>query len=151
METTDHNTILRILECRAKQFHPEIRLVHDQEAMDSWIDETGTLESPMNAYGKEVAVRVVEQWELQNLNEEVLEIHGVQPGKKPDGVVRLVYKNANGIDRRFKNNRKVEKAKEIHDDLEVDIAAYNKHRLKMQHKLNKVGFNQLFWGGEAKV
>ncbi len=34
---------------------------------------------------------------------------------------------------------------------EVDIAAYNKHRLNMQHKLNKVGFNQLFWGGEEEV
>ncbi len=63
----------------------------------------------------------------------------------------LVCKNANGIDERFKNNWKVEKAKEIHNDLEVDIAAYNKHWLNMQHKLNKVGFNQLFWGGEAEV
>jgi hypothetical protein len=85
METTDHNTILRILERRAKRFCPEIRLVHDQEAMDSRIDETGTFKSPMDAYGKEEAVRVVEQRELQNLNDEVLEIHGVRPGKKPDG------------------------------------------------------------------
>jgi hypothetical protein len=45
--------------------------------MDSQIDETGTLESPMDTYGKEVAARVVEQRELQNLNDEVLEIHGV--------------------------------------------------------------------------
>ncbi len=77
METTDHNTILRILEHRAKRFCPEIRLVQDQEAMDGQIDETGTLESPMDAYGREVAARVVEQRELQNLNDEVLEIHGV--------------------------------------------------------------------------
>ncbi len=66
-------------------------------------------------------------------------------------MIRLVYENANGIDSRFKNNWKVEKAKGIHNDLEVDIAAYNEHRLNMQHKLNKVGFNQLFWGSEAKV
>jgi hypothetical protein len=51
--------------------------VQDQEAMGGWIDETGTLESPMDAYGREVAARVVEQRELQNLNDEVLEIHGV--------------------------------------------------------------------------
>ncbi len=151
METTDHNTILRILEHRAKRFCPEIHLVHDQEAMDSRIDETGTLESLMDAYGREVAARVVEQQELQNLNDEVLEIHGVQLGKKPDGVVHLVYKNANGIDGRFKNNWKVKKVKEIHDDLEVDKAAYNKHWLNMQHKLKNVGLNQLSWGGEAEV
>jgi hypothetical protein len=53
--------------------------------------------------------------------------------------VRLVYKNANGIDGRFKNNWKVEKAKEIHIDLEVDTAACNEHPLNMQHKLNKEG------------
>ncbi len=63
METTDHNTIRRILERRAKRFCPEIGLVQD-EAMDGWIDETGTLVSPMDAYGRNVAARVVEQWEL---------------------------------------------------------------------------------------
>jgi hypothetical protein len=46
---------------------------------------------------------------------------------------------------------KVEKAKGIQYDLEVDIAAYNEHQQNVQHKLNKVGFNQLFWGGEAEV
>ncbi len=66
-------------------------------------------------------------------------------------MIRLVYENANGIDGRYKNKWKVEKAKGIHNDLEVDISAYNEHRLNMQHKLNKVGFNQLFWGGEAEV
>jgi hypothetical protein len=60
-------------------------------------------------------------------------------------VIWLVYENANGIDGRFKNNGKVEKAKEIHNDLEVDIASYNEYQLNMQHKLNEVGFNQLFW------
>ncbi len=77
IETTDHNTILRILECRAKWFCPDTRLVQDQEAMDDWIDETGTLESPMDAYGREIAARLVEQREFQNSNDEVLEIHGV--------------------------------------------------------------------------
>jgi hypothetical protein len=51
--------------------------VQYQEAMDGWIDETGTLESPMDTYGREVAARVVEQRELQNLHDEILEIYGV--------------------------------------------------------------------------
>jgi len=46
---------------------------------------------------------------------------------------------------------KVEKAKGIQYDLEVDIAAYNEHQLNMQHKLDKMGFNQLFWAGETEV
>jgi len=55
-----------------------------------------------------------------------------------------MYANANGINNRMGNNDKVEKAKEIIDELEVDLVAYNQHRLNMRHRLNSNGFNQLF-------
>jgi hypothetical protein len=45
----------------------------------------------------------------------------------------------------------LEKAKEIHDELEEDIAAYNEHWLKLCHHLNGNGFNQMFKGGEAAI
>jgi hypothetical protein len=45
----------------------------------------------------------------------------------------------------------VEKAKEILDNLEIDIAAYYEHQLNMHHKKNSNGFNHLFKGGEATV
>jgi hypothetical protein len=45
----------------------------------------------------------------------------------------------------------VDRAREIHDDLEVDIAAYCEHKLNMKHKKNCNGFNQLFKGGKAAV
>jgi hypothetical protein len=41
--------------------------------------------------------------------------------------------------------------REIHDKLEVDIAAYSKHQLNMKNKNNCNGFNQLFMGGEVVV
>ncbi len=63
----------------------------------------------------------------------------------------MIYKNVNGFSNRLSNNKKIERAKEIHDELEVDIVAYNKHRLNMNHKLNVNGFNQLFRGGEAEI
>jgi hypothetical protein len=47
------------------------------------------------------------------------------------------------------NNSKLERLREIHDELEVDIAAYSKHQLNMKNKKNCNGFNQLFKGGEA--
>ena len=46
---------------------------------------------------------------------------------------------------------KVVKARRIHDQLGADIVAYNEHRLNLQHKDNKIGFNQLFYGGEADL
>jgi hypothetical protein len=82
---------------------------------------------------------------------EVLQIHGAAPASKPEGVIQLVYENVNGISNRLSGNEKVEKAKEIHDELEVDIVAYNEHRLNMKDQRNFNRFNQLFKGGEAAI
>ncbi len=57
----------------------------------------------------------------------------------------------NGLSNKLCNNKKVEKAKEIHDKLEVDIVAYNEHWLNMRNRRNVNGFNQLFKGGEAAL
>ena len=57
----------------------------------------------------------------------------------------------NGISNRMSDNDKLEKAKELHDELEVDIAAYNEHRLNIRHRLIVDSFNQMFKGGEAAI
>ncbi len=43
--------------------------------------------------------------------------------------MRLIYENVNVFSNKLSNNDKVDKAREIHDDLEVDIVAYSKHRI----------------------
>ncbi len=65
--------------------------------------------------------------------------------------MQLVYENVNSLSNNLSDNKNVEKAKEIHDNLEVDIVGYNKHRLNMRHRRNLNGFNQLFKGGEAAI
>ncbi len=70
---------------------------------------------------------------------------------KAEGVICLIYKNVNGINNRLSNNDKVEIAKEIIDNLEMDIVAYNEHRLNMQDRHNVNGFSQLFKGGEGAI
>jgi hypothetical protein len=45
----------------------------------------------------------------------------------------------------------LEKAKEVHDKVEVDITAYNEHQLKLHHHLNVNGFNQIFKGAEEAI
>jgi hypothetical protein len=52
---------------------------------------------------------------------------------------------------RLSGNVKVNREREIHNDLEVDIAPYCEHKLNMKHKKNSNGFSQLFKGGEAAV
>ena len=83
--------------------------------------------------------------------EEILQVHGYAPPKKAEGTVRLIYENVNGFCNRLSGNEKLNRVREIHDDLEVDIAAYCEHKLNMKHKKNGNGFNQLFKGGEAAV
>ena len=62
---------------------------------------------------------------MAGLPEEILEVHGIAPGKKPEGVIRVMYESLNGLNNRIGGNKKLDKAKEIINDLEVDIVAYN--------------------------
>ena len=65
--------------------------------------------------------------------------------------MRLIYENVNCLSNKLSNNDKVDKAKEIHDNLEVGIVAYNEHRLNMCDRRNVNGFNHFFKGGEAAL
>jgi hypothetical protein len=67
----------------------------------------------------------------------------VAPATKGEKIIRLINDNANGFSNRLSDNKKIDKAKEIHDELNVDIAAYCEHRLNMINKHNINGFNQL--------
>ncbi len=101
-------------------------------------------------------IALVEQQERNSvlelgIPEEVLQIHRVAPASKAEEVIRLIYENVNGISDKLSKNDKVKKAKEIINDLEVDIVAYDKHRLTMQDWHNVNGFSQLFKGGEAAI
>jgi hypothetical protein len=98
----------------------------------------------------------VQQQEISEINmievpEEVIKVHGHTPPTKAEGMVRLIYENVDGFCNQLSGNKKIEKAREIHDELEADITAYCEHRLNMCHKKNCNGFNQLFKGGEADV
>jgi hypothetical protein len=83
--------------------------------------------------------------------DEVLKVHDVAPASKMGGIIHMIYENANGISNRLSANEKVEKAKEIHGKLEVNVAAYCKHQLNMRDRHNINCFNQLFKGGKAGV
>jgi hypothetical protein len=103
-------------------------------------------------FKKRGQLALIKQQQINKVKElgipdEVQQIHRVLPGSKGEGIIHLIYENVNRINNKLFYNKKVQKAKEIHDNLEVDIVAYNEHRLNMRHRLNVNGFNQLFrWG-----
>ena len=61
--------------------------------------------------------------------DEILEVHGVAPGRKAEGVTRVIYEKSDGLNNQIGRNRKLEKAKEIIDDLEEDAVTINEHRM----------------------
>ena len=80
-----------------------------------------------------------------------LEVQGVAPGKNTEGITRLVYENVNGLQNRIGGNEKLQKFKDLVDELEVDLVAINEHKIRLGHKLNRNGLSQRFNGGETEI
>ena len=66
-------------------------------------------------------------------------------------MTRVIYENPNGFNSQINRNKKLEKAKEVIDELEADVVAYSEHRLNCKHKDNRHEFSQMFRGREANV
>ena len=45
--------------------------------------------------------------EIRGVSEYLLEVHGLSPGRKGDGVTRLIYENLNGLQSALSKKRKV--------------------------------------------
>jgi hypothetical protein len=75
---------------------------------------------------------------------------GISPGKKGDGITRVMYENLNGLPARVSGNTKLQKLMGNIDHLEVDLFAFNEHKINGLHKDNKrSALGRLFNGGEV--
>jgi hypothetical protein len=129
-----------------------MNVVGSEASTHDWtVDETGTIDTSVIISELETEQQEISEMNNITLSEEIVQVHGYAPSKKVDGMVRLIYENVNGLQNRLSGNEKVERAKEIYDELEVDIAAYCEHQLNTKHKKNCNSFNQLFKGGEVVV
>jgi hypothetical protein len=158
MDRTKHAKVLSILEKRALRYR-NTPVNDDRETMRSdSIDETGTVEtegltdddsaaSALSDFG--LTPMQKEFLEAAGVTDELLRVHGIAPGSKQEGVVRLIYENLNGLNSRMTDNEKLEKAREIIDDLEADIVCYNEHRLNLRHKQN-IGMGSLSCSGGVR-
>jgi hypothetical protein len=124
------------------------------QLLDEAIDETVTIPCA-NKGGEEMRrVDVEEQLEkeIRGVSEYLLEIHGLPPGRKGDGITRLIYENLNGLQSTMlSKNGKLEKVRRIIDDLQADIVCYNKHQQNLRHKSNQNGFRQMFNSGKTEL
>jgi hypothetical protein len=149
LNTVKHTTVLKALEHRANRFRKKGKMIEAEACLHSWsLDKTGTINTRVFNHGE---VLQQEQIDIRGVLEEVLQVHGVLPGRKEEGIIRLMYENANGFSNRMGGNKKLGKAKDLIDKLEADVVLYNKHRQNLMHADNRNGWNQLFRGGEADV
>jgi hypothetical protein len=139
MNITSHQAVILALEDRANRFMNKGKLSNLEDRLfSSALDETGAVDVTLCVddgvdvlWGDEREQLVlIQQQEINNLREygiteDVQRIHGILPASKGEGIIRLLYENANGINNRISNNDKVDKAKEMIDELEADVVAFN--------------------------
>ncbi len=83
--------------------------------------------------------------------EYLLDVHGLHPGWKGEGVTRVIYENLNGVQSALSKNEKLDKAWQVINDLQADVVCYNEHCQNLKHKTNQNGFCQMFNGGETEL
>ena len=163
---TKYHKVLTALERKAlrhirEESYEEVR---DKEIIDSLLNDEVTVSTACESdsdcdtecdnvdvskrnkkYARE-EIGVKEREELQTVDDYLVNVHGKAPSRKGNGITRVLYKNRNGLNNRLCGNEKLDKARQIYDDLEADIVAGNEHRLNLRHKNNKNGFRQMFNG-----
>ena len=98
MNRTKHQSILTALEKRALRYRSKEVVDMDEVLYSNAIDETGTVATEgltdsdsegdnLCLYGTEL----MEIEEIRNVSDDLLEIHGVAPIKKPEGWSRVFY------------------------------------------------------------
>jgi hypothetical protein len=86
-----------------------------------------------------------EQWRvLEEVQEGLLQIHGIAPNTKQPGIFWIMGKNCNGFKNRIGGNRKIAKELDIKEDLNIDCLIYCVHQLNFHHKDNKNDLKQMF-------
>ena len=164
MGVTRHKNVLSALEKRALRYRRKGQdgIDYDEVLYNEALDETETVSTVSLTDSDSESVDIageftpaiatmLENEEISGINDDLLNIHGIAPGPKPEGVTQLIYENPDGFNTRISNNDKLEKAKEIIDELEADIAAFSEHKINPSHKENVNGMSQMFNGGEAEI
>jgi len=141
LEVTLHQNVLTALEHWVLRYQnsKSYKELEDERLMDEAIDETGTVPHSNAGDDEESRVIVEEQLrkEIREVSDYLLEVHGLPPGRKGEGITRLIYENLNGLQSTLLNkNEKLEKARRVIDELQADVVCYNEHRQNLGHKAN---------------
>jgi hypothetical protein len=114
---TDHSTIMGYLRQQAERFRKQGRL--QEEDVETIIEEMkekmGTTD--IGEEEKEANRSDKHQQVMEAVNKGLLQIHGIAPNSKQDGVFRIMCKKVKGLNNMISGNAKIAKALDIKDDL----------------------------------
>jgi hypothetical protein len=129
---------------RAERFRKQGRL--RQEDLESIIEEMKEKMGATDLGEDEKEANRLDEYQqvMEAVNKGLMQMHGITPNNKQDGVFWIMCKNANGFNNMINGNAKIAKALDIKDDLKIDCLMYCKHRLNLRHKDNKNNFKQIF-------
>jgi hypothetical protein len=93
---------------------------------------------------REESTRDKQRQVLEAVQEGLLQIHGSTPNTKQSGIFQIMGKNCNGFNNRIGGNKKIAKALDIKEDLDIDCLMYCKHQINFCYKDNKNNLKQMF-------
>ena len=109
-----------------------IREVKEGDEKDSGIEESG------------LASTVEQRQVMEAVKEGLLQIHSLAPNTKQHGIFQIMGENCNGLNNRIGGNRKIAKALDIKEELDLDCLLYCEHHINFKHKENKNNLKQMF-------
>jgi hypothetical protein len=155
LNVMQHQSVLTVLKQRARRYQESqsYEELKDGQLFNEAIDETGMVAAPLVEVDGEQH-RTAEQEvskEIRGVSEYLLEIHGLPPGQIGEGVTRVIYENLNGLQSTLSKNEKLDKARQVINDLQADVVCYNENCQNLKHKANCNGLRQMFNGGETEL
>jgi hypothetical protein len=135
-----HQSVLTVLEQRARRYQgsQSYEELEGEQLLDEAIDETRTVAAPPVEDASEQR-RTAEQEvgkEIRGVLEYLLNVHGLPPGWKGEGVTRVIYENLNGLQSALSMNEKLDKDWQVINDLQADAVCCNEHSQNLKHKTN---------------
>jgi hypothetical protein len=81
---------------------------------------------------------------IEVVEEGLLQVHGMAPNSKQQGIFCIMGKNCNGLNNKIGGNKKIDKILDIKEDLDIDCLMFYEHCLNFRHKDNKHDLKQMF-------
>jgi hypothetical protein len=138
LNVMQHQSVLTVLDQWARRYQESqsYEEFEDERLLDEAINEMGTVAAPSVEDAGEQR-RTAEQEvskEIRGVLEYLLNVHGLPPGWKGEGVTRVIYENLNGLQSALSKNEKLDKARQVINDLQADVVWYNDYHQNLKHK-----------------